>query len=81
MPPPTVDWFKNGVLINETIASENDLFISTGVGGAARLRIESAGVDDNADYTCVASNDAGMDRSVLTVDQIMGKSVQLSACL
>jgi hypothetical protein len=72
VPPPTVDWLMNGVSVNETIVRE---FHST--GGVARLQIVSAGMVNNADYACVASNAAGMVQSVLTVNRIMGKSVEV----
>lgn len=55
-PLPTVSWFKNGACIDESPD-----YVITFNNGECLLRFEEVFLEDEADYTCRASNDLGED--------------------
>ena len=64
-PIPTVTWFKDGIELiidgnNDTIIIvETNEVVDSIMVRESNLRIISADREDNGDYMCVASNDAG----------------------
>ena len=69
VPPPTVEWTKNNVTLSS--ASQNNIFISALNDSVSRVRIIEASIEDNGEYTCIATNPAGSDSETFLV-QIMG---------
>ena len=73
IPDPVVTWMKDGDSITESLARKNHITIGSSLEGVAILRLDSVTLEDNAEYTCAATNAAGTDRYDFTVDHIMGK--------
>ena len=70
-PVPSISWYFNGVMINESDASEYNVSDSlNGIVVASSLTITNAQSADVGTYTCHAENIIGIDRSsgILTVN-------------
>ena len=75
VPDPVVIWMKDGVSITESFAKRNRISIYTSLTGVSMLRLDSVTLKDNAEYTCIATNAAGTDQYIFTVNHIVGKCI------
>lgn len=64
-PSLTITWFKDGQILSST---DNNIFISHGENGVARLRINRSTIDDSGEYRCVATNGYVSESRTLTVN-------------
>ncbi|XP_040215726.1 hemicentin-1 isoform X1 [Rana temporaria] len=69
-PKPTVEWKKNGLLINTNMNYNIYRFLSSG-----SLIIISTAVEDTGMYVCFASNDAGHDEIAIYLSVLVPPSI------
>ncbi|CAH2311914.1 hemicentin-1 isoform X2 [Pelobates cultripes] len=68
-PPPTVQWYKNGLLITESDNHE-------ALDGGQTLSIKHAQVSNTGEYECVATNIVGQDNKKIYVNVHVPPSIQ-----
>ena len=79
-PYPTIQWYKDGVLLtNGSLISIYDEQFENGglLFTSSILEVCSVGIADNGTYSCVATNSAGNDSVDFDVQVMLGKYIFL----